>query len=341
MIADFHVAKMTLPVHKRYEIIFLHQHPEGPKLGLAATAKYVHCSKSTVSYWVQKWGETKDLSDQQKPGRNRITTAKQDLKIVELAKKEIDMTAVDIQREMKKRKVDLSVDTIQRRLREGEGKYMAKLSKPLLTDNHKIKRLQWAKNHKNFDWNRVVFSDESTFRLNQPGRKVWQFPGRRKLFRSVKHPLKINVWGCFSSSGFGELVCFQRNLNADFMITVYERGLLPSIDTIFKGDSVEWVLQEDNDPKHRAKKVTRWKEENDVDVLPWPSMSPDQNPIENVWRLLKIKIAKKKIRSLTGLKIQLTREWNRLPSELATNLVRSMKNRVESLIEAEGDYTMY
>ena len=145
---------------------------------------------------------------------------------------------------------------------------MAKLSKPLLTDNYKIKRLQWTKNHKNFDWNCVVFSDESTFHLNQPGRKVWQFPERRKLFRSVKHPLKINVWECFSSSGFRELVCFQRNLNADFMITVYKQGLLPSIDIIFKGDSVEWVLQEDNDPKHRAKKVIRWKEENDVDVLP-------------------------------------------------------------------------
>ena len=57
-------------------------------------------------------------------------------------------------------------------------------------------------------------------------------------------------------------------------------------------------LQEDNDPKHCMKKVTRWKEENDVDVLPWLSMSPDQNLIKNVWRLLKIKIAKKKLEVL-------------------------------------------
>ena len=59
MIADFHVAKMILPVHKRYEIVFLHQHPEGLKLGLAATAKYVCCNKSTISYWIKKWGKQK------------------------------------------------------------------------------------------------------------------------------------------------------------------------------------------------------------------------------------------------------------------------------------------
>ena len=78
-----------------------------------------------------------------------------------------------------------------------------------------------------------------------------------------------------------------------------------------------------------------------MDVLPWPSMSPDQNPIENVWRLMKIKIAKKKIRTVAGLKAQLRKEWNSLPDDLAANLVHRMKNRVESLIEAGGDFTMY
>ena len=37
------------------------------------------------------------------------------------------------------------------------------------------------------------------------------------------------------------------------------------------------------------------EEENDVTILSWSSMSPDQNPIENVWQLLKITISKKKI----------------------------------------------
>ena len=70
-------------------------------------------------------------------------------------------------------------------------------------------------------------------------------------------------------------------------------------------------------------------------------MSPDQNPIENVWRILKIRLVKKNISSIYSLKVELRKAWNELPVEYARNLVNSMERRVLSLIEAEGDYTMY
>ncbi len=52
----------------------------------------------------------------------------------------------------------------------------------------------------------------------------------------------------------------------------------------------EFILQDDNDPKHRSKIVTEWKNENNVKSLDWPSNSPDLNPIENIWGLLKGKM---------------------------------------------------
>ena len=103
---------MSLPIHKRYEIIFLHTHPKGLKLGLAATAKYIGCSKSTVNNWVQRWTETKDLNDKPKSERNRVTTEKQDEKIIELAKKDDDIDIHEIRKEMKKRKLNISDNTI-------------------------------------------------------------------------------------------------------------------------------------------------------------------------------------------------------------------------------------
>ena len=172
---------MPLPLHKRYEIIFLHYHSKGPKLGLSTTAKIVGCSKSTALYWVKKWGETKNLNDEQKPGRNRITTPRQDAKILKLASDKENVTAVEIQQEMEKQNVSISVRTIQKHLREGGAKYMAKLSKPLLTEKHKEKQLKWAKDHQDFDWDQVIFTDESTFRLNQPHPRTWQWSGQHKL----------------------------------------------------------------------------------------------------------------------------------------------------------------
>jgi DDE superfamily endonuclease/Transposase len=258
-----------------------------------------------------------------------------------MAKTEDNITSAEIQGIMEKKGVSISSRTIRRRIHESGGKYINEIQKPPLTDNHREKRLQWAKKYQNFSWDSVIFSDESTFQIFPSKKKTWQFDRKRKICRTVKHSPKIHVWECFSASGFGRLVCFQQNLNANFMCKIYKRGLLPSSTEFFGADNLEWFLQEDNDPKHRSKIARNWKEENGISVLPWPSMSPDQNPIENVWHVLKSNLAKKKIRSVSHLKISIEREWNNLSPEFATKLVSSMNRRVEALIKAEGDYTMY
>src|SRR5215470_18790718 len=229
---DFHPQIMSLPLHKRYDIVFLHEHPRGPKLGTKSIAKIIECSKHTVTRWIDRWKETKDLSDEPKAGRSRVTTAKQDAKIVDLAKSDENATSYGIQQEMENRGVEISARTVRRRLHEAGGTYSKPLCKPLLTEKHQMQRLIWAKKHKKFDWNKVIFTDESTFYLNQPIRKTWNLPGKRKIVRTVKHPAKVHVWGCFSASGFGELVCFEKNLDAKFMCTIYEKGLLPSAEEL-------------------------------------------------------------------------------------------------------------
>lgn len=332
---------MELSLEKRYEIVFLRQHPAGPKWSFGKIAKKVRCSKSTAIYWVESYKKNRDLSTKERAGRPRITTAKQDERITRIAEKEHDVTAVEIQKKMKKLSLEVGVHTVRRRLREAGGKYVNEISKPLLSEEHRKKRLKWAKNHQNFDWSKVIFTDESTFQLFTSKRKVWQFVGRKKIIHTVKHPQKVHVWGCFSSSGFGKLICFQRNLDANFMCRIYDEGLLASASELFGEDNLDWFLQEDNDPKHRSKIAQEWKAANGIKVLAWPSMSPDQNPIENVWRLMKINIQKKKIRTVRGLKGELVKEWNRLSRDLAVNLVDSMRRRVAALIDSGGDYTMY
>ncbi|CAG8659062.1 1167_t:CDS:1, partial [Paraglomus brasilianum] len=45
---------MELSLEKKYEIVFLRQHPAEPKWSFEKIAKQIHCSKPTVIHWAKK-----------------------------------------------------------------------------------------------------------------------------------------------------------------------------------------------------------------------------------------------------------------------------------------------
>jgi transposase len=100
---------------------------------------------------------------------------------------------------------------------------------------------------------------------------------------------------------------------------------------------------QDGAPCHTAKKVKAFLKENNVSVMDWPGNSPDLNPIENLWAIMKRRL--KKLPNITSLpllmraiKIMWTRD---LPIALMKKLARSMPARLKMCLKNKGQMTKY
>ena len=88
-----------------------------------------------------------------------------------------------------------------------------------------------------------------------------------------------------------------------------------------------WVFQQDHDPKHTNPKNTQeWVRAKHWNILKWPSMSPDLNPIEHLWKELKHAVCKRH------------EEWTKIPVDRCGSLIDSYRN---CLIASKGFGTKY
>lgn len=332
---------MSLTVKQRWEIVFLCTHRLGPKLSAGMAAKEVGCSKSAAQRWLKTFSETGDVIEKPKSGRKRKTGKIEDEKIFEASKSLPEASSSHLSHILEEKGLEISAQTIRRRLHEAGMVFASPMFKPLLTEHHRKCRLEFANKNAQMDWTRVIFTDETTLQLFTAPRKVWRNKGENYVARTVKHPFNIHAWGCFAASGFGRLYLFKGNLNAQRLTKIYEEALLPSALELF-GDSHEpWFLQEDNDPKHVSRLAKEWRALNLINRIDWPSQSPDLNPIENVWGVLKANVAQKKCRTEKELEKAVKEEWANMNQNFCRNLVESLPKRLHAVISSEGDYTIY
>ncbi len=65
--------------------------------------------------------------------------------------------------------------------------------------------------------------------------------------------------------------------------------------------------------------------------MDWPSMSPDPNPVEHLWSILKRKVEKHKVSNIHQLCDVIRVEWKKTP------VVNSIPKRVKAVLENNGD----
>ncbi len=111
--------------------------------------------------------------------------------------------------------------------------------------------------------------------------------------------------------------------------------MLPSADQLFK--DADLIFQHELAPSHIAKCTKSWLNDHGVGVLDW---SPDLNPIENLWGIVKRKIRNKRTKNADELKATVKETWASIPSQQCHKLITSMPRRIEAVIKVLSTYTV-
>ena len=93
--------------------------------------------------------------------------------------------------------------------------------------------------------------------------------------------------------------------------------------------------------QHIAKATLEWFKGKHLNVLEWPSQSPDLNPIENLWYDLKIAVHQRNPSNLKELEKICLEEWAKIPVARCAKLIATYLKRLVAVIAAKGGSTKY
>uniref|UniRef100_A0A8R1I6P1 Tc1-like transposase DDE domain-containing protein n=1 Tax=Caenorhabditis japonica TaxID=281687 RepID=A0A8R1I6P1_CAEJA len=294
--------KKTFTVDVRKSIVRGHELGAHPKI----LATQFGCSSSQI-YRILKNNRVDDgVVHRQSPGRPRTTSRALDRNILRACRKDPRRTSKDIQVSVTSPNEPVpSRRTIRRRLQ------VAGLHGLVSLKNRKA-RVEWAKQH--LSW------------------------GPRE-YRTVKHGGgSVMVWGCFSDTSMGPLKRIVGTMDRYVYEDILKNKMQPWARTNL-GRS--WVFQQDNDPKHTSGHVANWFRRRRVDLLEWPSQSPDSNPIEHMWEELERRLNRVRAFNANQKFAQLEAAWKSIPMTVVKTLLDSMPRRCQAVIDAKGYPTKY
>ena len=318
----------------------------------ADVGKYVGVSRACITRFLSRYRSRKTVENLPRTGRPPKTSLRDDRHILRVVKSNRRQSLREITNTVNN---DLSIAvssrTIRRRLRSC-GYRRRKIRKSLtIARVNRLRRLSWCKTKLSWQaigkWRSVIFSDETQVVLDH-SRNVYVWRKPHKIWlpdclgkRGGRPRISAMFWGCITYDGVGILVPVDGNIDSQKYTQILDANLLPVVAKRFA--QKPFIFQDDNAPAHSSKFTRDWKIKNEIPGMTWPAQSPDLNIIENVWRIIKLRLQSETevIQTRAELINAVCRIWRSLPVGYIRNLYASIPRRLRSVIIGRGFPTKY
>lgn len=305
---------------------------------------------STIDDLWRKFQATGSVADLPRASRQRVTTAAQDryMRLTHLRNRsrpatETAKATIGVHRR------PISGQTVRNRLRANDLRARRPYTGQILTRRHRRLRLAWARAHVRWtraQWATVLFTDESRFNVHRRDGRARVYRRRGERFRDacVKESDRFGggstmIWAGIALNHKTDVIVVNGNLNAQR----YRDDILATVVTPLFRVNPHLTLMHDNATSHTAAATRNFLTINNVNVIDWPAVSPDLNPIEHLWDELdrRVRGQPNPPESVAQMRQALLAQWQRIGQPEIRRLIRSMRRRCQAVIDANGGHNRY
>ena len=219
------------------------------------------------------------------------------------------------------------------------------IRKPKLTPLHRQKRIKWAGNYMKTNFANVLWTDECRATLDGPDgwSKGWLLTGQSPTIQTRRQQGGGGVmfWaGIINDTIVGPFrVPDGLKMNSQSYCNFLETNLVPWMET----QTGDFIFQQDNAPSHASKFTTAWRETKRLTgdrFMEWPPNSPDLNPIENLWSVVKRKLyaGSRQFETKDQLWEAIKLACSQVDKETIKSLTSSVDRRLLKVIEKKGGH---
>ena len=297
--------------------------------------------RQTVNRYKHKWRLRGSLDDLPRPGRQTKITSTFRRRLAQVKRSTPRAPAHTLAKRMGELEgSSVGVTTVKKALHLMD--YHWRLpGRKKLTPSQKAARPAFAEEHRSDTWDKTWAFDEAYFNLQRHSNRCWVSVSteeslQRSKLRSTQEKISVGICFAINRNRKSALCFLPKNWSDPDLVRLFKEELLPSIQWPRNPSKAQRYII-DNDGRHQ---MEVWKEFTQSKRLhplsPWPSNSPDLNPIENVFGWMKNFVENEGPTNEATPKEAVQKAYDNIPDDHLAHLMDSIPTRLELVLKHKG-----